>query len=81
MREDLFLNKSKHWNMNSKRVQGAKAIAQTIMKNISLHIYQYLLFLNSNFFYQHLLKVYLHFHLKDYTNKLFDMSATSYGAA
>ena len=36
MRKDLFAEKSKHWDMNSKRVQGAKSIADTIIKNISL---------------------------------------------
>lgn len=37
MRKDLFLNKSKHWDMNSKRVQGAKAIADKIMEHVSLN--------------------------------------------
>jgi len=36
MSRDLFADKSKHWDMKSMRVQGAKAIAQTIMENISL---------------------------------------------
>jgi len=36
MSKDLFANKSKHWDMKSRRVQGAKAIAEMIMKNISL---------------------------------------------
>jgi len=37
MSQDLFVNKSKHWDMKSRRVEGAKAIAQTIMQNISLN--------------------------------------------
>jgi cyclopropane fatty-acyl-phospholipid synthase-like methyltransferase len=36
MTKDLFLTKSKHWDMNSKRVQGAKAIADKIMEHVSL---------------------------------------------
>ena len=34
--EDLFANKSKSWDMNSKRVHNAKAIANLIVKNIKL---------------------------------------------
>ena len=34
--EDLFAHKSKNWDMNSKRVKNAKAIAQAIVKNIKL---------------------------------------------
>jgi len=37
MSKDLFAKKSKHWDMKSRRVQGAKAIAETIMKNVSLN--------------------------------------------
>ncbi len=33
---DLFKNKSKSWDMNSKRVQNAKGIAELIVKNIKL---------------------------------------------
>ena len=33
---DLFENKSKSWDMNSKRVQNAKGIAELIVKNIKL---------------------------------------------
>ncbi|SFV66108.1 methyltransferase, putative [hydrothermal vent metagenome] len=33
---DLFAHKSKEWDMNSRRVQGAKAIANSILKNIEL---------------------------------------------
>ena len=33
---DLFANKSKNWDMNSRRVQNAKAIAELIVKNIKL---------------------------------------------
>jgi len=36
-KKDLFSHKSKHWNSNSKRVQSAKAIADTIVKNVSLN--------------------------------------------
>ncbi len=35
-KKDLFANKSKNWDMNSKRVQGAKKIANSIIKNITL---------------------------------------------
>jgi len=35
-KEDLFAHKSKSWDMNSKRVQNAKAIAKLIVKNIKL---------------------------------------------
>jgi len=35
-KEDLFANKSKSWDMNSKRVQNAKGIAGLIVKNIKL---------------------------------------------
>jgi cyclopropane fatty-acyl-phospholipid synthase-like methyltransferase len=35
--EDLFANKSKSWDMNSKRVQNAKGIAELIVKNIKLN--------------------------------------------
>ncbi len=35
--EDLFANKSKSWDMNSKRVQNAKSIAELIVKNIKLN--------------------------------------------
>lgn len=34
--EDLFANKSKSWDMNSKRVQNAKGIAELIVNNINL---------------------------------------------
>jgi len=34
--EDLFAHKSKSWDMNSKRVQNAKSIAELIVKNIKL---------------------------------------------
>jgi len=34
--EDLFAHKSKSWDMNSKRVQNAKGIAELIIKNIKL---------------------------------------------
>jgi len=37
MGKDLFANKSKGWDENSKRVQGAKAIADAIVKNIELN--------------------------------------------
>ena len=33
---DLFATKSKNWDMNSKRVKGARAIADVIIKNIEL---------------------------------------------
>ena len=33
-KEDLFAHKSKSWDMNSKRVQNAKGIAELIVKNI-----------------------------------------------
>lgn len=36
-KEDLFANKSKSWDMNSKRVQNAKGIAELIVKNIKLN--------------------------------------------
>ncbi len=35
-KEDLFANKSKSWDMNSKRVQNAKGIAELIVKNIKI---------------------------------------------
>ena len=35
--EDLFAHKSKNWDMNSKRVQNAKSIAELIVKNIKLN--------------------------------------------
>ena len=35
-KKDLFANKSKNWDMSSKRVQNAKAIAELIVKNIKL---------------------------------------------
>ena len=35
-KEDLFAHKSKSWDMNSKRVQNAKGIAELIVKNIKL---------------------------------------------
>ena len=34
--KDLFEKKSKSWDMNSKRVQGAKAISSAILNNINL---------------------------------------------
>ncbi len=34
---DLFAHKSKSWDMNSKRVQNAKSIAELIVKNIKLN--------------------------------------------
>jgi len=36
MSRDLFADKSKSWDMNSKRVGNARAIAKTIQKNIEL---------------------------------------------
>jgi len=36
-KEDLFAHKSKSWDMNSKRVQNAKSIAELIVKNIKLN--------------------------------------------
>ena len=36
-KEDLFAHKSKSWDMNSKRVQNAKGIAELIVKNIRLN--------------------------------------------
>jgi len=36
MNKDLFAHKSKGWDKNSKRVAGAKAIADAIVKNIEL---------------------------------------------
>jgi len=36
-KEDLFANKSKSWDMNSKRVQNAKGIAKLIVKNIKIN--------------------------------------------
>ena len=36
-KEDLFAHKSKSWDMNSKRVQNAKGIAELIVKNIKLN--------------------------------------------
>jgi len=35
--QDLFAHKSKSWDMNSKRVQNAKSIAELIVKNIELN--------------------------------------------
>ena len=35
-KKDLFANKSKNWDMNSRRVQGAKKIANSIIENITL---------------------------------------------
>jgi len=35
--KDLFAHKSKSWDMNSKRVQNAKSIAELIVKNIKLN--------------------------------------------
>lgn len=35
-KKDLFAHKSKSWDMNSKRVQNAKSIAELIVKNIKL---------------------------------------------
>ena len=37
MNKDLFADKSKGWDENSKRVKGAKAIADAIVKNIDLN--------------------------------------------
>ncbi|HHB95005.1 MAG TPA: class I SAM-dependent methyltransferase, partial [Campylobacterales bacterium] len=34
---DNFAHKSKTWDMNSKRVQNAKGIAEYIIQNIKLH--------------------------------------------
>lgn len=34
--KDLFAHKSKHWDMNSKRVKNAQSIAELIVKNINL---------------------------------------------
>lgn len=36
VKKDLFANKSKSWDMSSKRVQNAKGIAELIVKNIKL---------------------------------------------
>lgn len=36
MQKDLFEQKSKNWDMNSKRVESAKAITDNILKNINL---------------------------------------------
>jgi len=36
-KEDLFAHKSKSWDMNSKRVQNAKGIAELIVNNIKLN--------------------------------------------
>jgi len=36
MKKDLFANKSKSWDMNSKRVKNAQSIAEVIADNISL---------------------------------------------
>lgn len=36
-KRDLFAHKSKHWDANSRRVQSAKAIANTILENVSLN--------------------------------------------
>jgi cyclopropane fatty-acyl-phospholipid synthase-like methyltransferase len=36
-KKDLFAHKSKSWDMNSKRVQNAKSIAELIVKNIKLN--------------------------------------------
>ncbi|MBU1666837.1 class I SAM-dependent methyltransferase [bacterium] len=36
-KKDLFAHKSKHWDAKSRRVQSAKAIADTILENISLN--------------------------------------------
>ena len=36
MSEDLFAKKSKSWDMNSKRVKNAKAIAEKVVKRIAL---------------------------------------------
>ena len=37
MSKDLFAKKSKHWDMKSRRVQGAKAIATTILEYVPLN--------------------------------------------
>ena len=37
MKKDLFAQKSKDWDESSKRVQGAKAIANAIVENITLN--------------------------------------------
>jgi len=34
--KDLFFNKSKSWDLKSRRVQSAKKIAEAIAKNINL---------------------------------------------
>ena len=36
MKKDLFAHKSKSWDMNSRRVKNAEAIAETIVRNIPL---------------------------------------------
>lgn len=36
-KKDLFAHKSKHWDATSRRVQSAKAIADTILENIPLN--------------------------------------------
>jgi len=38
MTKDLFAHKSKSWDMNSKRVQNARSIAELIVKNIHLKL-------------------------------------------
>ncbi len=43
MKKDLFAHKSKSWDMKSRRVQNAKAIAETIVENIPLHENMHLL--------------------------------------
>ncbi len=43
MKKDLFAHKSKSWDMKSRRVQNAEAIAKTIVENIPLHKEMHLL--------------------------------------
>ncbi len=43
MKKDLFAHKSKSWDMSSRRVQNAQAIAETIVRNIPLHDKMHLL--------------------------------------
>ncbi len=43
MKKDLFAHKSKSWDMKSRRVKNAEAIAKTIVRNIPLHPNMHLL--------------------------------------
>ncbi|MCB4779371.1 MAG: hypothetical protein LGB53_07140 [Sulfurovum sp.] len=37
MEEDIFANKSKNWDMNSKRIRNTRNITELIVKNIKLN--------------------------------------------